>query len=66
VAAFDTNVLVRSLVGDDAAQTKKAERARVGKAELADYIILGRAAGVGAELFTFDRRLARENGVTLL
>ncbi len=129
MVAFDTNVLVRVLVGDDPAQTKKAERAlvehargegvfvslvvlaeiawvlsaayewdrttihdrlsrlvrtrgisfedlelvesalrgyRVGKADLADYLVVGKARSVGAELLTFDRRLAREDGVTLL
>jgi predicted nucleic-acid-binding protein len=127
--AFDTNVLVRVLVGDDPAQTKKAERAylhharsdgvfvslvvlvevawvlstaygwdresihdrlgrlvrtrgvlvedlelvesaldrfRGGKAELADYLIAEKATSVGAELLTFDGRLAREDGVRLL
>jgi predicted nucleic-acid-binding protein len=129
VVAFDTNVLVRVLVGDDPAQTKKAERAfaehakgdgvfvslivlaeigwvlsvayqwdrgtildrlsrlvrtrgvliedlelvdaalegyRGGKAELADYLILGKAQDGGAKLLTFDKRLSREVGVTLL
>lgn len=127
--AFDTNVLVRVLVGDDPVQTKKAERAFVahangdgafvslvvlaevgwvlaaayewdrstiharmtrlvrtrgieiedvelveralqdyaaGKADLADYLVLGKARAVGAELLTFDRKLAREDGATLL
>ena len=129
MVAFDTNVLVRVLVGDDPAQTRKAERAfvkhaagegvfislvvlaevawvlkaayqwdratiherlsrlvrtrgvgvedlelveaalaayLVGQAEVADYLIVGKAHDVGAELLTFDRRLAREDGVTLL
>lgn len=129
MVAFDTNVLVRVLVGDDPAQTKRAERAlvehaendgvfvslivlaeigwvlsaayewdrltihdrlsrlvrtrgisvedlelveaalegyRVGKADLADYLIVGKARGVGAELLSFDKRLSRERGVTLL
>ncbi len=124
-----TNVLVRALVGDDPAQTKKAERVflqyakddgvfvslvvlaeiawmlsaayrwersvihdrlvrlvrtrgviveevdlvesalerfREGKADLADYLTTGKAASVGAELVTFDKRLAREGGVRLL
>lgn len=126
---FDTNVLVRVLVGDDPAQTRRAERAfvehckgdgvfvtlvvlaeiawvltaayewdratihdrlsrlvrtrgvsfedlalvesaleeyRAGKADLADYLILGKARGAAAGLLTFDKRLAREAGVTLL
>lgn len=129
MAAFDTNVLVRVLVGDDPAQTKRAERAfarharsdgvfvslvvlaeiawvlsvayewdratihdrlsrlvrtrgvafedlelvesalegyREGGAELADYLILGKAHAGGVHLLTFDKRLAREDGVTLL
>lgn len=129
MVAFDTNVVVRVLVGDDPAQTRKAERAFVahangdgvfvslvvlaevswvlaaaydwdratiherltrlvrtrgveveelelvegalrayarGKAELADYLVLGKARGHGAELLTFDRKLAREDGATLL
>jgi predicted nucleic-acid-binding protein len=130
VPAFDTNVLVRVLVGDDPTQAKKAERAfvhhakapegvfislvvlaeiawvlsaayawdratihdrlsrlvrtrgvvfedlelveaalegyRTGKADLPDYLIVGKARSVGAELLTFDKRLARESGVTLL
>ncbi|MBI5477879.1 MAG: type II toxin-antitoxin system VapC family toxin [Deltaproteobacteria bacterium] len=129
MVAFDTNVLVRLLVGDDPAQTRKAERAflkhtngagvfvslvvlaevawvlraayqwdratihqrlsrlvrtrgvgvedlalvetalaslRAGPADLADYLIVGKARDVGADLLTFDRRLAREDGVTLL
>lgn len=129
MTAVDTNVVVRVLVGDDPAQTRKAERAfvehakgdglyvslvvlvevawvlsaaydwdratiherlsrlvrtrgahfedlalveialegyRVGKADLADYLIVSKARSVGATLLTFDRRLAREDGVTLL
>jgi predicted nucleic-acid-binding protein len=129
VIAFDTNVLVRVLVGDDPAQTKKAERAFAehargegifvslvvlaeigwvlsvayqwdrattharlsrlsrtrgvvledlelvetaldrydgGRAELADYLILGKAQSGGARLLTFDKRLGREAGAALL
>jgi predicted nucleic-acid-binding protein len=129
VAAFDTNVIVRVLVGDDPAQTKKAERAfvehargdgvfvslvvlaetawvlsvayewdpatihdrlarlvrtrgvvledlelvesaldayRQGKAELPDYLILGKAQAAGVDLLTFDKRLSREPGARLL
>lgn len=129
VIAFDANVLVRVLVGDDPAQTKKAERAFVahandggifvsmvvlaevawvltaayawdrtmiherlvrllrtrgvtieqlelvaraldeyaaGKADLADYLIVGTARSAADGLLTFDKRLARETGVTLL
>jgi predicted nucleic-acid-binding protein len=42
------------------------ERYGAGQADLADYLILGKAGSVGAELFTFDKRLARESGVRLL
>lgn len=130
MAAFDTNVIVRVLVGDDPAQTRKAERAflshatgdgvfvslvvlaevsrvlaaaydwdratihgrlsrmlrtkgvfieeleivqlaldeyAVGKADFADYLILGKARNApGGELLTFDKKLARENGVRML
>ncbi len=130
MAAFDTNVIVRVLVGDDPAQTKRAERAFVehtegegvfvslvvlaevswvlaaaydwkraviherlsrlvrtrgvvveelelvsraldgyiaGGADLADYLILEKARGAaGATLLTFDKKLAREKGATLL
>ena len=130
MVAFDTNVLVRVLVGDDPKQTRKAERAFVahargaglfvslvvlaeiawvlsagygwnrqsihermtrlvrtggvivedielvdtalsrylgGGADLADYLIVARSRSAGATgLLTFDRRLAREPGVTLL
>lgn len=37
-----------------------------GKADLADYLVLGRARRAGGPLLTFDRKLAREDGVTLL
>ena len=39
----------------------------MGKAGLSDYLILGKARSApGGELLTFDRKLAREDGVTLL
>jgi predicted nucleic-acid-binding protein len=129
VIAFDTNVVVRILVGDDPAQTKKAERAfsshakgggifvslvvaaevaRVlgaaygwkrqliherlsrlvrtrgvvfealelveaalasyahGRADFADYLIVGKAQMMGADLLTFDGKLARHAGVKSL
>jgi predicted nucleic-acid-binding protein len=129
VVAFDTNVVVRVLVGDDPAQTRRAERAfvehansdgvfvslvvlaetawvldagygwdratiesrlrrlvrtrnvavedtdlvekaldeyRVGRAEVADYLILGKARQRAGELLTFDKRLAKEQCATLL
>jgi predicted nucleic-acid-binding protein len=39
---------------------------RAGKAELADYLILQKARAAATGLLTFDKRLARENSVTLL
>jgi predicted nucleic-acid-binding protein len=129
VVAFDTNVVVRVLVGDDPVQTRKAEKALVahaigagvfvslvvlaetgwvlaaayqwdratiharvlrlvrtrgvvieelelveraldeyaiGKADLADYLILGKARSDASELLTFDKKLARERDTVLL
>ena len=128
MVALDTNVVVRLLVGDDPAQTKKAERVFVehtkgdgvfvslvvlaevgwvlragyawdrttihdrlsrlvrtrgvafedlelvesalasyqdGACDLADYVIVGKARSMGAELLTFDKRLSRIEGVKL-
>jgi predicted nucleic-acid-binding protein len=42
------------------------ERYLDGACDLADYLIVGRAKSIGAELLTFDRRLSRIEGVTLL
>jgi predicted nucleic-acid-binding protein len=129
VVALDTNVVVRLLVGDDPAQTRKAEKvflehvngagvfislvvlaevgwvlaaayawdratihSRIqrlvrtrnvrieelelveaaideyesGKAQLADYLILGVARAASETLLTFDKKLGRSPGVTLL
>ena len=68
MVASDTNVFVRVLVGDDPVQTKKAalDAFATGKADLADYLIAGHARAAGQELFTFDKRLAREKLATLL
>jgi predicted nucleic-acid-binding protein len=130
VVTFDTNVLVRILVGDDPAQTRRAERLfsahargdgihvpllvlaelawvlssgyglerlviherlarlvrtrgvfvgdlelvlealaryRQGGAELADQLILGKATEARSlPVFTFDRKLARQDGVELV
>lgn len=129
MVAFDTNVVVRLLVGDDPAQTRKAEKiflqhangagvfislvvlaevgwvlsaayswdretihSRIqrlvrtrnvrieelelveaaldeyesGKAQLADYLIVGVARAASETLLTFDKKLARSPGVTLL
>lgn len=37
-----------------------------GKADFADYLILGKARRDASELLTFDKKLAREVGTTLL
>jgi predicted nucleic-acid-binding protein len=43
------------------------DRYRHGKAELADYLILGKSRSANAlPLLTFDRKLARERGARLL
>lgn len=40
---------------------------KAGKADLADYLILGKARSAGASsLLTFDRKLSREGGASLL
>ena len=129
MAAFDTNVLVRVLVGDDPKQSERAEEAFVrhaktdgvfvsivvlaevawvlaaayewdrgtihdrvtrlvrtrgvvvedlefveealdeyaaGKADFADYLIVGKARSVGTGLLTFDKKLAKTRAVSLL
>lgn len=129
MVAFDTNVVVRLLVGDDPRQTRAAEQAFLehaaeggvfvslivlaevgwvltaaygwdratihrqvgrlvrtrgvfveelelveqaleafasGRANLADYLIVGKARSAGARLATFDKTLAKEAGATLL
>lgn len=42
------------------------EEYAVGKAELADFLIVGKARAAGATLFTFDRTLMRSPGVKFL
>jgi hypothetical protein len=39
---------------------------RQGKAELPDYLILGKARAAGVHLLTFDRQLSRKPGARLL
>ena len=57
----------RGVVFEDLELVETAlERYRVGKADFADYLIIGRAQSVGAELLTFDKRLGREPGARLL
>jgi predicted nucleic-acid-binding protein len=42
------------------------ERFERGKADFADYLIAETATSLGAELSTFDKRLAQEDGIRLL
>lgn len=42
------------------------EEYREGRAELADYLILGKARERADELLTFNRKLAKEQGASLL
>jgi predicted nucleic-acid-binding protein len=37
-----------------------------GPADFADYLVVGKARSVGANLLTFDKRLGRAQGVRLL
>jgi predicted nucleic-acid-binding protein len=68
VVAFDTNVLVRILVGDDPAQTKRAERAFLEHAKgggiFVSMVVLAEVAWVlgaayGWERSTIHHRLSR-------
>ena len=77
VVAFDTNVLVRILVGDDPSQTKRAERAFLEHAEgqgiFVSMIVLAEVAWVLSAAYEWDRatihgrlsRLVRTRGVIL-
>lgn len=77
MVAFDTNVFVRILVGDDPAQTKKAERAFVehtnGEGVALGLVVLCEIAWVLAAAYGWDRatvhkrlqRLVRTRGVTV-
>src|SRR6266545_1471339 len=76
VVAFDTNVLVRVLVGDDPAQTTKAERAFVEHARadgiFVSLVALAEIAWVLGAAYEWDRttiherlsRLVRTRGVS--
>ena len=77
VVAFDTNVLVRILVGDDPSQTKRAERAFLehakGQGIFVSIIVLAEVAWVLSAAYEWDRatihdrlsRLVRTRGVIL-
>jgi predicted nucleic-acid-binding protein len=77
VVAFDTNVLVRVLVGDDPAQTKRAERAFVANAKgdgiFVSLVVLAEVAWVLSAAYRWDRaliegrlsRLVRTRGVVV-
>jgi predicted nucleic-acid-binding protein len=56
------NVRVEELELVEAALEEYAQ----GRAQLADYLILGMAHAQAAELLTFDKKLARSPDVTLL
>ena len=59
VAAFDTNVLVRVLVGDDPAQTRKAERAFIeharGDGVFVSLVVLAETAWVLSAAYEWDQ-----------
>jgi predicted nucleic-acid-binding protein len=75
VVAFDTNVLVRVLVGDDPAQTKKAEHAFIrhtrGDGVFVSLLVLAEIAWVLADGYQWGRtiiydrlmRLVRTRGI---
>jgi len=77
VVAFDTNVLVRILVGDDPSQTKRAERAFLehakGQGIFVSMVVLAEIAWVLSAAYEWDRatihgrlsRLVRTRGVIL-
>lgn len=77
MVAFDTNVLVRILVGDDPSQTKRAERAFLayanGEGIFVSMVVLAEVAWVLSGAYQWDRatihnrlsRLVRTRGVIL-
>ncbi len=77
MAAFDTNVIVRVLVGDDPVQTRKAERAFVSHARaegvFVSLVVLAEVAWVLAAAYEWDRaaiherlsRVVRTSGVVI-
>jgi len=64
VAAFDTNVVVRVLVGDDPAQTRKAEQAFVSHARaegvFLSLVVLAEVSWVLASAYEWDRHTIHE------
>lgn len=77
MVGFDTNVVVRILVGDDPAQTRKAERAFVAHANeggvYVSLVVLAEVGWVLAAAYRWDRptihdrlrRLVRTRGVSV-
>lgn len=77
MVAFDTNVLIRILVGDDPSQTKRAERAFLeharGEGIFVSIVVLAEVAWVLSAAYEWDRgtiherlsRLVRTRGVIL-
>lgn len=77
MVAFDTNVLVRVLVGDDPAQSRKAERAFLdhskGEGIFVSLIVLAEIVWVLSGVYEWDRatihdrlsRLLRTRGVAV-
>ena len=77
MAAFDTNVIVRVLVGDDPAQTRKAERAfashAAGEGVFVSLVVVAEVFWVLSAAYEWDRatihaqisRLCRTQGVVL-
>lgn len=77
MAAFDTNVIVRVLVGDDPAQTRKAERAFSSHAAddgvFVSLVVLAEVSWVLTAAYEWDRatihaqvsRLVRTKGVVV-
>jgi predicted nucleic-acid-binding protein len=70
VAAFDTNVIVRVLVGDDPVQSRKAERAFVthsaGEGVFVSLVVLGDVSWVLAAAYDWDRATIHERLSRLL
>ncbi len=77
MAAFDTNVIVRVLVGDDPAQTRQAERAfsahAAGDGVFVSLVVLAEVSWVLGSTYAWDRgtihahlsRLLRTEGVVV-
>lgn len=65
MAAFDTNVIVRVLVGDDPAQTRKAERAfsshAAGEGVFVSLIVLAEVSWVLGATYDWERAAIHEH-----